>query len=51
MVTSDTENLEEEEEPKEGEVEAGSQTDVPAVAEVRTVQLFVVAIQTNCGRL
>lgn len=49
VVTSDTENLEEEEEPKEGEAEAeaeaGSQTDVPAAAEVRTVS----AIQTGCG--
>ncbi|XP_076791270.1 dynein axonemal intermediate chain 1 isoform X3 [Arvicanthis niloticus] len=38
VVTSDTENLEEEEEPKEGEAEAeaeaGSQTDVPAAAEI-----------------
>ncbi|XP_035294257.1 dynein intermediate chain 1, axonemal isoform X2, partial [Cricetulus griseus] len=33
VVTSDTEIPEEEEEPKEGETEVGSQTDVPAAAE------------------
>ncbi|XP_059110125.1 dynein axonemal intermediate chain 1 isoform X1 [Peromyscus eremicus] len=33
VVTSETEVLEEEEEPKEAETEAGSQTDVPAAAE------------------
>lgn len=35
VVTSETEVLEEDEEPKEAETEAGSQTDVPAAAEVR----------------
>lgn len=39
MVTSDTEIIEEEEEPKEGETEAGSQTDVPAATEVWMVAL------------
>ncbi|CAO2580491.1 Dynein axonemal intermediate chain 1 [Lemmus lemmus] len=33
VVTSDTEILEEDEEPKEAETEAGSQTDVPAATE------------------
>lgn len=35
VVTSDTEIIEEDEEPKEAETEAGSQTDVPAATEVR----------------
>lgn len=35
MVTSDTEIIEEDEEPKEAETEAGSQTDMPAATEVR----------------
>lgn len=43
VVTSEAENIEEEEEPKEGEgeaeAEAGSQTDIPAAAEVRMVCL------------
>lgn len=54
MVASDTENIEEEEEPKEGEgegeaeAEAGSQTDIPATAEVCMLPLFVPAIQISC---
>ncbi|XP_055474620.1 dynein axonemal intermediate chain 1 isoform X2 [Psammomys obesus] len=34
VVTSDTEIFEEDEEPKEGETEAGSQTDIPAATEM-----------------
>lgn len=49
VVTSDTENLEEEEELTEEKVEAGSQTDIPAAAEVCMAPVFVLAIQISCG--
>lgn len=42
---SDTENLEEEEETKEGETEAGSQTDIPT-AEVHSLQLTCPCLPT-----
>lgn len=47
MVTSDTEIFEEDEEPKEGEMEAGSQTDVPAAAEVDGCSLAPLLL-TSC---